>query len=113
MMHAMQMAHTSAEVALEKVLNILGETPPSGDNWHADLPDRAGRVVTGEFARPAILPPDVLADLHETRRFRHVATRSYDQFDPSRAAPSFAAAKRLVIAFPPAIQRFRESVDPR
>ena len=60
MMHAMQMAHTSAEAVLERVLDILGETPPSGENWHADLLDRAGRAVNGEFARPAILPPDVL-----------------------------------------------------
>lgn len=113
MMHAMQTAHTSAESALEKVLDILGETRPSGDNWHAELLDRAGRVIPdGDFARGVILPPDVLADLHETRRFRHVATRSYDTFDPRRSGPSFEAAARLINTLPRAIHAFKESIDP-
>ena len=32
--HAIQSGHTSAEAALAKVLDILGEERPGGEDWH-------------------------------------------------------------------------------
>ncbi len=73
LLHAMQSGHISLESALLRVLNLLGEEEPSGRDWHADLIRRA--AVAGD-ARPAILPGEIAAAATETRRFRHVATRS-------------------------------------
>lgn len=46
-MHAMGAGYTSIENALLRVLDILGETPPSGEAWHKDLIDRLSRPLTG------------------------------------------------------------------
>jgi hypothetical protein len=65
MMHAMQTAHTFAESALEKVLDILGETRPSGEQLARRAPgsSRQGHPgwrfcpgrhpTTGRVGRPA------------------------------------------------------------
>jgi len=111
--HALQVAHRSAEAAIEKILNLLGETPPTGENWQAALLDRAGLTIqAGEFSRTAIIPADMLEDLHETRRFRHTAMNSYDHFIPNKARPTLEAAERLVNQLPEAIAAFKASVDP-
>lgn len=34
LMHSLQSAHTSAENALRRVLLILGEELPAGEDWH-------------------------------------------------------------------------------
>jgi hypothetical protein len=108
-MHAMQSAHNSAEAALLRILAILREEPPTGGYWHRDLLDRLGRASA---ARPALLPADVEADLHETRNFRHRATHIYGEFDAGRSVPSAQAAGRLIASFPAAIAAFRQLVDP-
>ena len=109
-MHAMQSAHNSAEAALLRILSILQEEPPGGEYWHRDLIDRLARPANG---RPALLPPDVRADLHETRNFRHRAIHSYGEFDVSRSVPSGLAARRLVTSFPAAVAAFKEVADPQ
>ena len=52
-MHAMGAGHTSIENALTRILDILGETPPSGEGWHRDLIERVSRPMSGHDARPA------------------------------------------------------------
>lgn len=113
LLHAMQSAHSSVEGALKRILEILGEEPPVGEQSHANLVKRVSReITTAGHARPAILPPDVARDVDETRRFRHRATHDYDNFDPSLAAPSIEAARRLAATLKPCILAFRDRIDP-
>lgn len=112
LMHAMQSAHTAAEAALLRVLRILDEERPEGDDWHARLIDRLARSLHGQHARPSLLSGEIAIDLHETRSFRHRATHSYGAFDVKRAAPSVEAARRLCVSLPAAVLAFRQSIDP-
>ncbi|MBO0904406.1 hypothetical protein [Jiella sonneratiae] len=113
LMHAMQSAHTSVEAALGRILEMLGEEAPAGDRSHADLVRRVARPVASPGrGRPAILSAELAADLDESRRFRHRASHDYDNFDPSRALPAMAAARRLSATLAGAIATFREIVDP-
>lgn len=113
LLHAMQAGHTSLEAALRRILDVLGEEPPTGDQSHADLVRRVARAVsTPGLSRPAILPEQVARDADEARRFRHRATHDYDNFDPARAMPSIEAARRLSAALKPAISAFRDRIDP-
>lgn len=82
---------------------------PTGGDWHADLIRRAASIVAG---RPAILPEDAARAANETRRFRHVAMRSYGSFDAILAEPSVRAAEHLAVALPDAIAAFRRVIDP-
>ena len=111
LMHAMQSGHTSLEGALLRILAILGEGRPTGERWHEDLVRRAGTPLSGALARPAILPAPVVADVEETRRFRHKAARGYNSFDPSRAMPAIEAARRLAGSLAPAVAAFRLVID--
>ncbi len=108
-MHAMQSGHTSLEAALSRILDLLGEEMPSGRDWHADLIRRAARPMAD---RPEILPPVVAEAASETRRFRHVAMRSYGTFDPALAQPAVAAARLLAAGLANAVILFRKRVDP-
>ncbi len=110
LMHALQSGRTSAENALRRVLLILGEEPPSGEDWHQKLIERLSRPIGGR--RPALLSPAVGADLDETRRVRNRATRSYSSFDPAKAGPSIEAAKRLASSLAADVDLFRQAVDP-
>lgn len=47
LMHALQSAHTSLEGGLVRILEILGEERPVGQNWHADLIKRVAKAVEG------------------------------------------------------------------
>jgi uncharacterized protein YbaA (DUF1428 family) len=108
-MHAMQAAHTSLENGLLRILEIWGEEAPSGRQRHADLIRRVGRSVGN---RPVILEGRIAAAADETRQFRNVAARSYENFDQAKAAPAVAAAGLLVTELQPAIARFRQAIDP-
>ena len=113
LMHALQSAHTSAEKALLRLLSILGEEKPTGDDWHQTLISRLAKAIDGDRERPAVLSPEVASDLDETRRFRNSVTHSYGTFDVARSAPSLQAAKRLATTFPSDVERFREAIDPQ
>ncbi len=65
----------------------------------------------GRAAR-LILSEALAADADETRRFRHVAIRNYDSFEPHRAAPAIAAARRLAEKLAAEIEAFRAVIDP-
>lgn len=87
-------------------------SPRGGAHWYRDLIERVGRSPAGDKARPAILPPAIIADLHESRRFRHLANHNYNTFDLAKAAPSIDAARRLAAALPTAVQAFQAVIDP-
>jgi hypothetical protein len=110
-MHAMQSAHTSAEQALIRVLDMLEEEKPTGEQWHKDVISRLSRPLAGKLARPALLPGDSAKDIDETRRFRKLAVRSYDTFEAARAMPAVAAARRLMVSLGPAFSAFKRAVD--
>lgn len=109
LMHAMQSGHTSLEAALLRILDMLGETAPTGAQWHADLINRAGKPTR---ARPAILTDALVEAAGETRRFRHIAMRGYDKFKKDRAAPGIAAARLLASGLGGDIDAFRLVIDP-
>lgn len=112
-LHAMQSAHTSLEVALKRILEILGEEAPVGGQSHIDLIRRVSKAVTTPgHVRPAILTPEIARDVDESRRFRHRATHDYDNFDPSRSVPSLEAARRLAVNLKPCILAFQNEIDP-
>ena len=112
LMHALQSAHTSAEMALTRLLAILGEERPAGEDWHQKLISRAAKPIPGTGSRLEILSQEVARDLDETRRFRNRATRSYGGFDAGRIGPTSEAAARLTKTFARDVERFRELVDP-
>jgi hypothetical protein len=108
-LHAMLAGHTSLETALLRILDLLGEQPPTGASWHADLISRVSRALDN---RPAIVTDPVAAAAHETRRFRSIAAHAYDNFDESRASKAIESADVLSRLLPAQIARFRQIVDP-
>ncbi len=112
LMHAMQAGHTSAEAAMRRVLDILREERPTGEDWHKALIARLSRPLTGKYARPALLSREMATDLYETLGFRHRAMHSYGDFDPSKAKAAIEAAARLKSSLPAAVASFRDIVDP-
>ena len=74
--------HTSLEKALLRILEIQREEAPVDRQWHADLIQRARRAADN---RPVILPAILAHAADRTRKFRHVAVRAYDNFDPDDA----------------------------
>ena len=95
-----------------RVLRILGEQPPTGEDWHKKLIERLSKSNGADHARPALLSPAVAADLDETRRFRNRAMRSYGGFDARLAEPSLRAAKRLSTNLAVDVAHFKALVDP-
>jgi uncharacterized protein YutE (UPF0331/DUF86 family) len=112
LLHAMQSGHTSAEATMRRILDILREERPTGDDWHKALIARLAKPLTGEHARPALLSHEVATDLYETLGFRHRAMHSYGDFDASKATPAIKAAARLKDSLRAAVASFRETVDP-
>jgi hypothetical protein len=110
LMHALQAAHTSMESALLRVFALLDEEAPTGSDWHADLLRRAAAPMPER--RPAILDDATARDAHESRRFRHRAMHTYDDFDASRVGPAVEAARRLAVRLVPTIIAFRNAIDP-
>ncbi len=108
--HAMQSGYTSFEAGMKRLLLLLDEPTPLGPDSPIALLRRIGEAIPGE--RPAILDADLLAQVAELRRFRHVAMHGYDDFDPRRAVISVDAARAFVSGIDGAIARFRASIDP-
>lgn len=109
-LQAMQAGYTSLEGALERILEILGEEKPASvHDYHAQLVRRVGRPI--EDDRPAILEGALLAAVDEARRFRHVARKSYDDFDVSKAASAIRAAKTIAAGLAGAIEVFRGRIE--
>jgi len=109
-MHAMQSGHTSMESALCRILDILGEERPTGTAWQYDLILRVRSERPG--SRPPILGPGAADHADETRRFRHLAMRTYGSFKATEAKKSVVAAKALSRDLPVEIERFKNAIDP-
>lgn len=109
-MHAMQSGHTSMESALCRILDILGEERPTGTAWHDDLIRRVRTERPG--SRPPILSPGAADHADETRRFRHLAMRTYGSFKASEAKKSVVAAKALARGLLTEVTRFKLAIDP-
>jgi hypothetical protein len=90
--------YTGLETLLERVARLLDGEVPGGPAWHVELLSQAAIAVPG--VRPAILPPAVLGDLHELRKFRHFFRNAYGlDLDPGRVriqAESLARVHPLV-----------------
>jgi ribonuclease HepT-like protein len=110
LMHALQSAHTSLESALVRILDMLGEERPIGDNWHSDLIRRVAAALPGK--RPAILAARLARAADETRRFRHRATHTYDDFQAGEAAHTIEAAEILANELEAEILAFKDIIDP-
>lgn len=108
-MHAMQAGHSSLEAALLRILDLFNEEPPSGASWHADL---MRRVSAATDQRPPILAGDLAVAADETRQFRNIAVRAYDNFKLHRAHDAVAAAALLAAQLRSAVAAFRAQVDP-
>jgi hypothetical protein len=108
-MHAMQSGQASIEVALLRILDLIGGEAPTGPRWHADLMTRVSRAVG---ARPAIFGAEAAKAASETRQFRSIAAHAYDSFDRTRAAPAVESARVLAAVLPEEIGRFRQAIDP-
>ena len=108
LMHAMQAGHTSLEAALLRILDIHDEARPAGEFWHADLIRRVAQAV-GD--RPAVLTAETLQAADRTRRFRHVAVRTYDFFDPEEAQEAIEAAALLAGTLKQVFDDYRMTVE--
>lgn len=108
-MHAMQSGHSSIEAAFVRVMRLLGEDVPQSHDWRADLIRRVSRPIEG---RPAMIGAELARAANETRRFRHVGTRSYDSFDPDLAAPSARAAGAVARTLVEDMTAFRRAIEP-
>ena len=110
LMQAMQSGHTSLEAALERILDILGEEKPAGATYHADLIRRVARERPGD--RPALIDAGLAAAIDETRRFRHVARKNYNQFQVKEASRAISAADVVRARLTEAIRSFQAVMDP-
>lgn len=110
-MHAVQSAHTSLEGAILRILDVLGEARPTGEQWHGDLIRRVCRPIEGPSARPAILSPQLCAAIDETRRFRNFAMHGYDSFEADKARRTVAAAEVILERFPAEVSTFMDVID--
>jgi hypothetical protein len=89
---------------------MIGEERPSGERWHADLIRRAAMDSPG--IRPPILGTALVAAADETRRFRNVATRAYDSFEPAASTGAVEAARTLAAELTGGLAAFRSVLDP-
>jgi hypothetical protein len=109
----MDAGYTAVERAIEGILNILGEEPPAGRDFHKALLDRVTRPLTGDHARPAIFDEDLKQELLEALRMRHrVRHSTYDEFIPHKAEPSVDAARTIIGRLRDAIATFKKTIDP-
>jgi hypothetical protein len=81
--------YTALESILERVARQIDAEVPSGDRWHRALLAQATVEVPG--VRPAILPPELRADLEELLAARHFLRHAYGaELDARRLAENAA-----------------------
>jgi hypothetical protein len=109
LMQAMQAGHTSLESGLERILELFGEEKPTGSQYHADLVRRIARDRPG--IRPSIIAGELAEAIDETRRFRHVVRKNYNNFRVAEATRALQAAALLRDRLVDTIQAFARAVD--
>lgn len=87
-------AYCAVERALERLLEMVDDSLPSGRHYHHDVIARARRAV--EDVRPPIISAETAADLQEFLKFRHAFRHIYGVFEYSRAAPNVDLAARVI-----------------
>lgn len=110
LVHSLQCAQISAEAGLFRLMRLLDEEAPQGEDRDHRLVERLRVAVEGDRGRPAVLPDEVAGDLHEARVFMRRAVRGCGEFDGVDAAPAIAAAGRLVTSLPYAMDVFKRWV---
>src|SRR5260370_31708308 len=93
LMHALQSAHTSLEAGFLRILEMLGEERPVGENWRADLISRVAAALPGR--RPAIIRTQLAQPATAARPFTNHATRNYDSFRVQEVSRTIEAAATL------------------
>lgn len=74
-------------------------------SWHRELAERM--IIPIEGLRPALLPREMLPDIHELRSFRHVFRNIYAvQLDPERVQRVNERVRRVVDGFEQAHGQF-------
>jgi hypothetical protein len=89
--------YTALETLLERIARLLDQEVPSGPTWHVELVQQMRVDVAG--VRPAVVPAEIVTDLHHLRRFRHFFRNAYLlQLDPVRVGEH---ARRMLRVHPP------------
>lgn len=86
--------YTALETLLERVARLFDESIPTGPTWHVDLV----RQMTLELpkVRPAVVPSELAADLHELRKFRHFFRNAYVlELDADRTVEQARRVERI------------------
>lgn len=109
LMHALQSAHMSLEAGLLRILEMLGEDRPVGEDWHRALIRRVNADLSG--SRPAILSTPLAEAADQTRRFRHRAVHNYDSVSITEIGRTILAAEVLADELPCAFDKFRAAID--
>lgn len=111
LMHALQSGHTSLEGGLLRILEMLHEERPVGEDWHMALIRRVSTVLPDR--RPAIISAVLAAAADETRRFRHRAVHNYDSFRVAEIGQTIQAAETLAAKLKSEVRVFRDAIDPQ
>ncbi|MFN8592282.1 MAG: hypothetical protein U0031_12555 [Thermomicrobiales bacterium] len=75
--------YTGLERIFTRVATTLDQTLPAGPEWHRELLKQMAVEIPG--LRPAVLTPELVADVDEFLRFRHVVRHLYAfELDPER-----------------------------
>jgi len=68
--------YTAVATLLTRVLRTVDGDVPSGAGWHQEV--LRGASVSVEGVRPAVVPPEIVADMRELLKFRHLARHGYE-----------------------------------
>lgn len=109
-MHSMQAGYTSLESGIKRILNILDEALPYGDEWHSDLLKRSAMIIKN--SRPAIISKETYKFVDEARRFRYAAVNNYDDFVPFKSEKAIEAADKLSKVLISEVDNFIKIIDP-
>jgi uncharacterized protein YutE (UPF0331/DUF86 family) len=109
-LHMMEAGYTSLEAGFERMMDLLGETRPSGSDSHAAILKRIAEPIPGKRAA-VIEDGDLWQALDQARRFRHVARHPYDDIDLARAKPAVTAAETICQGLGAEIAAFKAVVD--
>ena len=94
------------ESALERLVEAVDGSLPTGRNYHLELIRRAAAPVPE--VRPAIISAALAADLQQLRQYRHAFRHAYGDYDYKRAAGNVPVAARAVPALASEIRAFME-----
>lgn len=94
----------AVESALERLIEVVDGSLPTGRNYHVELIRRAAAPVAE--VRPAIISPALAADLQQLRQYRHAFRHAYGSYDYARAAENVPVAARAVPLFGAEVEAF-------